>query len=297
MPVASERIGMGDIVETGTFDQEAWLARIGHSGSRAPTLETLQTLIAAHSSAIPYESIDVLLDRPPKLDLSTLQRKMIAGGRGGYCFEQNILFRAGLRSLGFQVTSLQARVVRGLDVNAPRPMLHIVLRVDLPEGPFLADVGFGNLAPTTALKLAPLIEQDTPHEPMRFISMGEELVLQARLGTRWERIYRVVFLPRVDAEYEISNWYTASHPQSPYLNNLIAARPGTDRTRLTLFNARFTIRYPTGDVDRRTLQGEDDYRSVLADRFGINLSAEDLRTALIHVEQRGAHGPPHPFFQ
>ena len=55
---------------------------------------------------------------------------MIAGGRGGYCFEQNMLFRGGLRSLGYKVTSLQARVVRGLEIDAPRPMLHMVLRVD-----------------------------------------------------------------------------------------------------------------------------------------------------------------------
>jgi N-hydroxyarylamine O-acetyltransferase len=89
--------------------------------------------------------------------------------RGGYCFEQNFLFRAGLRSLGFTVTSLQARVVRGLAIDGPRPMLHMVLRVDLPEGAFLADVGFGNLAPTAPLKLLPDIEQDTPHEVMRFI--------------------------------------------------------------------------------------------------------------------------------
>jgi N-hydroxyarylamine O-acetyltransferase len=70
-----------------TFDQDAWLARIEYSGPRTPTLETLQALIAAHSASIDYESIDVLLDRPPKLDLASLQEKMIHGGRGGYCFE------------------------------------------------------------------------------------------------------------------------------------------------------------------------------------------------------------------
>ena len=278
------------------FDQDAWLTHIGYDGSRAPTLDTLQALIAAHSKAIAYESIDVLLDRPPKLDLASLQAKMIAGGRGGYCFEQNILFRGGLRSLGYNVTSLQARVVRGLEIDAPRPMLHIVLRVDLPEGPFLADVGFGNLAPTAALKLSPLLEQATPHEIMRLITMGDELTLQAKLGDKWEHIYRVVSLPRVDAEYEISNWFTGSHPQSPYVNNMIAARPGPNRTRLTLFNARFSVRHASGQVERRTLQGEAEYRSVLADEFGLRLSDADLRTALAHVEQRGTRGPPHPFF-
>ncbi len=110
---------------------------------------------------------------------------MIAGGRGGYCFEQNMLFRGGLRSLGYKVTSLQARVVRGLEIDAPRPMLHMVLRVDLPEGLFLADVGFGDLAPTAPLKLSPLVEQTTPHEVMRFIAMGEELTLQSKVGDRW----------------------------------------------------------------------------------------------------------------
>lgn len=280
----------------GTFDQEAWLARIGHAGPRAPTLDTLQALVLAHARAIAYESIDVLLDRPPKLDLLSLQKKMIAGRRGGYCFEQNMLFREGLRSLGYDVTGLQARVVRGLEVDAPRPMLHMVLRVELPEGPFLVDVGYGNLAPTAALKLTPRLEQRTPHELMRFVAMGDELVLQAELAGRWDHIYRVVPLPRFDAEYEICNWFAGTHPQSLWVNNLIAARPGPNGERLTLFNDRFSLRQASGEVDRRLLQGEADYRSVLADAFGLELSDEDLRTALAHVDQRGARGAPHPSF-
>jgi N-hydroxyarylamine O-acetyltransferase len=261
------------------FNQDAWLDRIGYRGPRAPTLDTLRGLVDAHSAAISYESIDVLLDRPPKLDLASLQAKMIAGGRGGYCFEQNMLFRGGLRSLGFDVTSLQARVVRGLAIDAPRPMLHMVLQVNLPEGSYLADVGFGNLAPTAPLQLSPDLEQDTPHEVMRFIRMGDELTLQSRLGDRWEHIYRVVLLPRVDAEYEICNWFTASHPDSPYRRNLIAARPGPGRTRITLFNARLNVRRATGEVKRRTLASQGEYRDVLAETFGLALSDDELATA------------------
>jgi N-hydroxyarylamine O-acetyltransferase len=278
------------------FDVDAWLARIGYSGQREPTLGVLRPLVTAHATAIAYESIDVLLDKPPSLDPASLQSKMIFGGRGGYCFEQNMLFRCGLLSLGYKVTSLQARVVRGLEIDAPRPMLHMVLRIDLPEGPFLADVGFGNLAPTAALKLFAEEEQKTPHETMRFIAMGDELVLQSKLGSRWEHIYRVVSLPRVDAEYEICNWFTASHPHSPYLNNLIAARPGPDRTRLTLFNSRFNIRHPSGEVDRRTVNGREEFREVLTKDFGLRLSEAELQTAVANMEQRGTRGPPHPFF-
>ena len=278
------------------FDQSAWLRRIGYERSRAPTLDTLRAVVAAHSATISYESIDVLLDRPPKLDLGSLQQKMIAGGRGGYCFEQNMLFRAGLRSLGFTITSLQARVVRGLAIDAPRPALHMVLRVDLSEGAFLADVGFGNLAPTAPLALAPNIEQETPHETMRFIQMGDELTLQSKLGDRWEHIYRVVSLPRVDAEYEIANWFTASHPDSPYRSNLIAARPGPNKTRITMFNARLNLRYENGEVERRTLGEAAEYRTVLADMFGLTLSEADLGAALATVASRGTRGPLHLFF-
>ncbi len=278
------------------FDQDAWLRRIGYSGSRDPSLETLRALVAAHASAISYESIDVPLERTPKLDLHSLQQKMIGDGRGGYCFEQNMLFRGGLRSLGYKVTSLQARVVRGLAIDAERPAFHMVLRIDLPEGPYLADVGFGNLAPTAPLALSPDIEQATPHEPMRFIVMGEELVLQSRLGERWEHIYRVVPLPRFDLEYDIVNWFAASHPDSPYRSNLIAARPGPGRTRLTLFNARLNIRHASGAVERTILDGPQAYCDALENLFGLRLTEKELAQALATVEAKGSKGAPHPFF-
>ena len=128
------------------FDHQDWLDRIGHTGSVQPTLDTLHKLIFAHSHTIAYESLDIMLGKTPKLDLASLQRKMIAGGRGGYCLEQNMLFREGQRSLGYNITSLQGRVVRGMAIDAPRPAIHMLLQVNLPEGPYLADVGFGNLA-------------------------------------------------------------------------------------------------------------------------------------------------------
>src|SRR5262249_8971646 len=136
--------------------------------------------------------LDIMIGRTPRLDVGTLQRKMIVGGRGGYCLEQNMLFRAALRSLGYRITSLQGRVIRGLAIDAPRPAIHMLLQVELPEGPYLADVGFGNLAPTGALSLKPLVEQETPHEVMRVIDVGGELTLQARFKHGWEHIYRVI---------------------------------------------------------------------------------------------------------
>jgi N-hydroxyarylamine O-acetyltransferase len=278
------------------FDQQAWLDRIGYHGSREPTLDTLHRLIFAHALAIAYESLDIMLGRTPKLDLATLQRKMIVGGRGGYCLEQNMLFREGLRSLGYKITSLQGRVVRGMAIDAPRPAIHMLLQVDMQEGPYLADVGFGNLAPTSALLLREGVEQTTPHEPVRFRDVGGELTLQAKLGVAWEHIYRVIPYPRYDSDYEVANWYTGTHPDAPYQSNIIAARPGRNRTRITLFNRRMTVRHATGEADRRQLQGEEEFQSALRTEFGLNLTDDEIRNCIDVMERRGEKGAPHPFF-
>src|SRR5882757_228925 len=119
------------------FDLDAYLARIGLTGRPDPTLESLRAVVAAHCMAIPFENIDVLLGRPPKLDLASLQAKLVQERRGGYCFEQNLLLRAGLRGLGFTASGMIARVVRGAPADAPRVACHMVVRVELDQGSFL----------------------------------------------------------------------------------------------------------------------------------------------------------------
>jgi len=287
---------MENLMSDTAFDVDAWLFRIGHHGSREPVLPTLRALIGAHTATIPFENIDVLLGQPPKLDLGSLQRKMIANGRGGYCFEQNTLFLAGLLALGFRVTGLLARVIRGMDAGASGPATHMMLRVDLPEGPFLADVGFGNLTPTAPLVLRPGVEQETPHEIMRLWPVGEELTLQARHGEAWQNIYRLSPHPRLDIDFEVANWFAATHPASPFVNHLIVARPGRDGMRSTLFNGRITVRRRGDLVDRFKLDGGTDFQAVLESRFGLVLSGPDVGEALELLDRKGTRGATHPFF-
>jgi N-hydroxyarylamine O-acetyltransferase len=237
-----------------------------------------------------------MLGHPPKLDVTTLQQKMIVSKRGCYCFEQNMLFRAALRSLGYKITSFQGRMVRGLAIDAPRPAIHMLLKVELPEGAYLADVGFGNLAPTCALLLEPEIEQETPHEVMRFVDVGSELTLQARLKHGWQHIYRVIPYPRYDGEYEITNWYTATHPETPYQGNIIVAKPGPNRTRIIMYNARVTVRNANGRAEKRWLQNDQQYYDVLRREFGLNMSDEQIDRCVVVMKAKGTGDNPHPFF-
>ncbi|MBV8458653.1 MAG: arylamine N-acetyltransferase, partial [Acetobacteraceae bacterium] len=178
----------------------------------------------------------------PKLDVASLQTKMITGGRGGYCFEQNAVLRAGLMGLAFRVTSLIARIVIGATPDAFRAATYMTLRVDLPEGPFLADVGFGHQTPTAPLVLETGFVQPTPHEAMRLQPLGEEFVLEARLADGWQHLYRFSLRPAPDIDYEVGNWFCATFPGSPFTSNLILARPDPDGLRHTMLHGRVTTR-------------------------------------------------------
>jgi arylamine N-acetyltransferase len=114
------------------FDQEAWLQRIGYDGPRLASLATLQALIAVTQRRSPTRASTCCWSGRLN-SLASLQAEMFEARRGGYCSEQNVLFGWASNPPSYHVTSLQARVVGGLKIDAPRPMLHMVLRIELPE--------------------------------------------------------------------------------------------------------------------------------------------------------------------
>src|SRR5262245_62058766 len=115
------------------FHLDSYLARIGHSGAVKPDLATLTALHGTHVDAIPFEGLNPLLRRPVHLDLPSVQAKLVDSRRGGYCFEQNALFKAALERIGFTVTGLGARVRWMAAPDSPLgPKVHMLLKVDLP---------------------------------------------------------------------------------------------------------------------------------------------------------------------
>jgi len=103
-------------------------------------------------AAIPFENLDVLLGRPVRLDLASLQAKLVDARRGGYCFEHVTLFAAVLEQLGFTPVRHSACVVL-VNPRTAAPRTHMFLTVPLAEGTFVVDPGFGVLAPKVPLPL------------------------------------------------------------------------------------------------------------------------------------------------
>lgn len=264
------------------FDLDAYLGHIGYTGVREPTLDVLKAIQYAQALKVPFENLTVLAKSPPTLDIASLQSKIIGRGRGGYCFEVNALFAAALDALGFDVTRLMGRVRWKTPADVATGHTHMLLHVDLPEGPYLADAGFGGITLTGPLPFKTDIELETPHEPRRLLAVGgaaETYELQVKLGSAWAPVYQFSMEPQSPADYEVSNWYTATHPDSIFVNFLIAARPDADR-RITLFNTELTIRGRDGVAEVSKLQTVDEMATALADHFDLHLSAEDRETIL-----------------
>ncbi|HEX5460128.1 MAG TPA: arylamine N-acetyltransferase [Steroidobacteraceae bacterium] len=270
------------------IDLDRYLARIGYTGTPRADLETLRALTELHPASIAFEAVDVLLGRPVDLSPGALQAKLIDGGRGGYCFEQNGLLKRVLEALGFAVEGLIARVFWMLPPAAPlMPLTHMALRVTIGGERWLADVGFGACVAGAPLRFdAPGTEQPTRHETFRLTRRGSWTLLEAQLPDGWQPIYMLSPEPAVENDYVAANWYTSTHPASGFRRELRVALTAPDR-RTTLMNDRLTVRHSAGGVERRYLD-EAEIAIALGSIFGLRLDADSAaRAAAIVSKLRG----------
>jgi N-hydroxyarylamine O-acetyltransferase len=254
------------------FDLPAYLARIGFAGAPAADLAALAEICRLHPLAIPFENLTPLASgQTPSLDIDALQAKMIGARRGGYCYEHNHLLAHALHAIGFEVSGLAARVLWGRSDGPPPAQTHMVLRVRIDSADYLADAGFGGMTLTAPLKLQPDIEQQTPHGNFRLQKQGPDLDLQVMLGGEWRTTFRLGLDRRHRADYELANYWVATHPTSPFTVNLIASRPVQGGGRRSLFNRRLTEYAPDGEAQQRQLASIEELESVVDEMFDIEI--------------------------
>lgn len=246
-------------------DLDAYIARIGHTGDLDPTLETLTALHRAHVLSIPFENLDILLGRPIRLDLESLQAKLVYGRRGGYCFEQNTLFAAVLEHLGFEVTRLAARVRMGDDRSTPRT--HMILAADIGGKRWLADVGFGG---DTLLDPIPF-DDDQPVRQgawtFRLVDEGDIRVLRGLRPDGWMDLYAFTEEPQLPVDFEVGNHYTSTWPHSPFVMRIVAQRSGLDE-RWMLIDDELRVERSDG-TQRWPVASPEERLSILAERFDL----------------------------
>lgn len=259
-----------------SWDLARCFARIGYGGSTVPTLATLRALMAAHEQRIPFENLNPLMGFAVEaLDREALFDKMVLHHRGGYCFEQNGLFRYVLTDLGFDVAPLTGRVVwmnpAGLDA-APTALTHHVLAVRIPgvDERYLVDVGFGGQTPSSPLLLTPDVVQQTRHEPYRLVRFGAGYAVETSIGGTWHPMYTFTDEPRPMIDMQVGSWYVSTHPESIFVTGLSAALV-TDDARWNLRGRNLSVHYVDGRTEKTRLDNASQVLALLMDRFGIDV--------------------------
>lgn len=250
------------------FDLDAYFARIGYGGPKDASLATLQALHAIHPQAIPFENIDALMGVSVGLDVASLQDKIFGQGRGGYCFEHNLIFMHALGALGFTVSGLAARVLWGQPDDAITARSHMLLRIEIEGRTYIADVGFGGLTLTAPLLLEPGLEQQTPHEAFRIVGAGDDFRLQAKIGGGWRTLYRFDLSQAFEVDYRVASHFLSTHPSSHFLSTLVAARARPDR-RYALRNNRLSVHHAGGRTEQREIATATELAGVLEEQLAI----------------------------
>lgn len=266
------------------LDIEAYLTRLGHTGGMKRDLDTLRALHREHVAAIPFENLEMMLGRAVPLDLLALQDKLLHRRRGGYCYEQNLLFAAALERIGFDVTGLAARVRAG--ASSTRAVTHMILKVEVDGEAWHCDVGFGaeGLLEPIPLRGGAEMQQGEWRYGIRQEDDGV-FALRTGFGDGWSDLYAYTLERRLPVDYVVLNHYTSTHPKSSFIRRPVVQKGGPE-VRRKLVGDLFTVVHPDGTTHERAVPvGE--LVDVLDREFGIELSPEES-AELIRVHYAGA---------
>ena len=251
------------------FDTDAYLERLGMSAAPEPTVEGLAALHRAQAFTIPFENFDILLERGISLAPAALFDKLVRRQRGGYCFELNGLFLEALRAFGFEVRPLLGRVHI---MGAPTGRSHQVSLVRFGGEDWIADVGFGAATAPVPMRLVmeqPAAVHDSTRRYVEDPLFGVMLQMQTAEG--WANLYSFDLGHVCDADREMGNHFTSTHPLSFFTWTRVASRP-TPRGRVSLMD--FRLRTVTdGEEGTTTLEPGAAYLAGLREHFGIALDA------------------------
>jgi arylamine N-acetyltransferase len=176
----------------------------GHLISPPPTLITLRRLVACHLDAIPFEnfSLHYSTHHSVTIDENILFDKLINQGKGGYCMEQNRAFSTLLRTLGYDLYTIGARVSTG-DQFTPFAHMAIILTLDGIE--YLVDVGFGGNGLTAPL---PIYNGTIISSPIKGVLPEEHRIYMMSIPYAAKRDHKIWALQhRRDPEAEWVNVY------------------------------------------------------------------------------------------
>jgi N-hydroxyarylamine O-acetyltransferase len=239
----------------------AYLDRIGIARPDRPDADNLRRLQRRHLHSVPFENLSIHLGEDIPLETGALFDKIVTRRRGGYCYEVNGALAALLRSLGYRVSLLAARV------HGPSgfgPLSHLALRVDIDE-PWLVDVGFGRNA-ERPLRLDDPGEQNDVGGVFRIETTDEGDLDVYRDGSV---LYRIEQRPRELDDFKPVHWFQRTWPVSHFVQSPFCTL-FTDHGIITLAGRRL-ITTEGGSRREEELEGDEQVLATYRKHFGLVL--------------------------
>jgi N-hydroxyarylamine O-acetyltransferase len=255
-----------------SVDLDAYLARINYNGPRTPAYDTLANILRAHIASIPFESFDVLLRRPIRLDPEGLQAKIITSRRGGYCFEHACLMHFVLEATGFAPVRHCSRVLL-FEPRHESVRQHMFLTVNINGGTYVIDPGFGPFACTHPIPIdGTSVPTNAPTH--RLVQEGNDWVLYVAKDGQQIPGWDSTMEEEYPVDFEMMNYYISTHPASFFTHNILASAV-TREGRVNVMNQGVHI-VRNGVVEAAQLEDRKALRSLVAQHFGFDLP--DLET-------------------
>ena len=244
---------------------DQYLERIGFTGPVNHDGDTLNRLIWAHISTVPFESLDLHeYGIVPSLNVDDLFDKFVVRHRGGYCFEQNTLFGQLLNDLGFPTYGI---VVRLLFPGMPLlPYSHKGLITEAEGKTWYCDVGFGGPGPKGVVEIRDG-EQIVGGTAFRGTIRPDDFLIERKEDDGWVPVMYFAQRPIEPVDFEPLNFYCALRPDSVFrLTRMVNLTLPNGSKALT--EKHYTLRLD-GNVTEKDVETPEELEMLLREEFGI----------------------------
>merc|ERR1712198_322592 len=256
---------------------DEYLAHIGYTGSKEPTVANLADLHSCHLLAVVFENISCMIGEKIKLDPDWIFEKIVKRGRGGFCFELNGIFHWLLKSLGYNVRMVSAAVASPTPTGFSFPTDHLVNLVKIEDCQFLCDVGFGKHTFTTPIPLEVGVHTSSHGLHQVVGEKGGAVDLQKWEAGQWSTKNRIdLVTQRVFSDFETQCKYHQTEPTAYMAGNSITARylPGGELITMLGFSFRHYRLGESGEqelVDSKDDLPSNEVNQLLRERFLLSL--------------------------
>jgi N-hydroxyarylamine O-acetyltransferase len=189
--------------------------------------------------------------------------------RGGFCYELNGLFYELLRSIGFHVIMVSARVFNNQQQTFSPEFDHLTIIAEINSTDYLVDVGFGEFA-FLPLRIELNKIQDDERGSFRIEKYDDEYYKVNKLvDENWITEYMFSSRERDLSEFKDMCLYHQTSPHSHFTQNKLCSL-ATEKGRITVTTDKIKIK--EGDtITELPVHSEEEFLSGLERYFNIRL--------------------------